>query len=107
MFVLVTLIHSQTVSGTFMSHLLGHEGQDAKLQHRFDAAHQAVGRDPPTVTLTARRNWRSCLRDAVSVSVAVSTGRKMLGFARVGGFAVRSCSDSDFVCLCLQVWWLC
>ena len=59
MFVWVSLMHSQTVSGTFTSHLPGHEGQDAKLQHRFDAAHQAVGRDPPTVTLPATRNWCS------------------------------------------------
>ena len=74
MFVWVSLMHSQTVSGTFTSHLLGHEGQDAKLQHRFDAAHQAVGRDPPTVTLTATRNWCSFWQFRLE--------RKMLGLAR-------------------------
>ena len=99
MFVWVSLMHSQTVSGTFTSHLLGHEGQDAKLQHRFDAAHQAVGRDPPTVTLTATRNWCSFWQFRLE--------RNMLGLARrLGGFAVCWCSDSDFACLCLRVWWL-
>lgn len=80
MFVWVSLMHSQTVSGTFTSHLPGHEGQDAKLQHRFDAAHQAVGRDPPTVTLTATRNWCSFWQFRLE--------RNMLGLAR-------------------RVWWLC